>query len=513
MWAYILRKLLYSIPVYLGIILLMMAALRVQNPIKSQLGKFPTEEQVQQIKQKLGLDKPLFIDIGVWRRPWAARHDNGHLYYTKTSSFDGGYKATWRVPLEPGAYDVYAVWTPLEKGNKRAPFRVLDDVITVADAVVNVGTLKPPIGLENDAEALQGVVDAEAARREAPFSGLNDRVFEKLAGAEFSRGLGQVTLSNLGDGVTIADSVVFVAQGGEGEPIWVTPADDGFETTGRHWTMGRFAHSFIENQYFTFLRKILTFDFTEESWSQKGRPVGDILKRAVPPSLSISVPTLAASASVSIVIALISAYFRGRTVDRTLMTLAVLGMSVSFLVYIIFGQFFGAYLPNQPGWIGTPFAVKGYKPWFPLISKDASLWNWVQFCMLPVLIGMVVAIGYDTRFYRAVMVEESSRDYITTAVAKGASKPKVIFVHMLKNAMIPIITRIMSTLPFLVMGSVLLEMYFVIPGMGFELINAITGNDFPVIQAFVAAFAALFIASLILTDVLYAVVDPRVRLS
>ncbi len=511
MWAYIFRKLLYSVPVYLGIILLMMAALRVQNPIKSQLGKFPTEEQVQQIKQKLGLDKPLFIDVGVWRRPWAAKHHGEDLYYTKTSSFDGGYKVTWRVALEPGMYDVYAVWPPLDGGNKRAPFRVLDDVVTVADAVVNVGMVRVPIGSEGDPAAIKAVKEAEATRRDAPFDGLNDRVFEKLGTAEFTRGSGQVTLANLGDGVTIADSVVFVPQGGE--PIWVTPEDEGFEATGRHWTFGRFANSFIDNQYFTFMRKIVTFDFTEYSWSQRGRSVGDILKRAVPPSLSISVPTLMASASVSIVIALISAYFRGRLVDRTLMTLAVLGMSVSFLVYIIFGQFFGAFLPNETGGFGTPFAVKGYRPWFPLLSEDASLGNWVKYCMLPVLIGMIVAIGYDTRFYRAVMVEESSRDYITTAIAKGASKPKVIFVHMLKNAMIPIITRIMSTLPFLVMGSVLLEMYFVIPGMGFELINAITGNDFPVIQAFVAAFAALFIASLILTDVLYAMVDPRVRLS
>ena len=110
-------------------------------------------------------------------------------------------------------------------------------------------------------------------------------------------------------------------------------------------------------------------------------------------------------------------------------------------------------------------------------------------------------------------VEESTRDYIITALAKGAGKRKVIFVHMLKNAMIPIITRIMSPLPFLIVGSVLVEMFFVIPGMGFQLITALRGNDFPVIQAFVSVLAAIFIATVILTDVLYALVDPRVRLS
>jgi peptide/nickel transport system permease protein len=267
-------------------------------------------------------------------------------------------------------------------------------------------------------------------------------------------------------------------------------------------------------QYGRFLGQLIRLDFTTESWSQRGRTVGDIIRKSIPPSLSITVPTLAASASISIVIALMSAYFRGRLIDKTLMTLAVLGMSVSYLVYIIFGQFFGAFVPNNTETIfSTPFAITGYESWLPGTGEGAAPWNWVKFCLLPVIIGVIVAVGYDTRFYRAVMVEESARDYIVTAMAKGATKRKIMFVHMLKNAMIPIITRVMSTLPFLVTGSILLEVFFRIPGMGFNLIGAITANDFPVIQAFVAVLSALFIMSVILTDVLYAIVDPRVRLS
>ncbi|MCG8449097.1 MAG: ABC transporter permease, partial [Pirellulales bacterium] len=114
--------------------------------------------------------------------------------------------------------------------------------------------------------------------------------------------------------------------------------------------------------------------------------------------------------------------------------------------------------------------------------------------------------------YRAVMVEEIGRDYITTARAKGASKAKIMFVHMLRNAMIPIVTRIMITLPFLVTGSILLETFFGIPGMGNVLLTAINNNDFPVIEVFASIFAGLFILSIILTDVLYALFDPRVRL-
>ena len=133
--------------------------------------------------------------------------------------------------------------------------------------------------------------------------------------------------------------------------------------------------------------------------------------------------------------------------------------------------------------------------------------------MLPVIIGVIVAMGYDTRFYRAVMVEECSRDYITTALAKGATSKKIMFVHMLKNALIPIITRVMISLPFLIAGSILVEYYFSIPGMGRTMIQAIKSQDFPVVQATVSVFAAFVIVSVILTDVLYAIVDPRVRLS
>ncbi len=248
---------------------------------------------------------------------------------------------------------------------------------------------------------------------------------------------------------------------------------------------------------------VLRFDFTVESWANEGLTVAEMLSSSVVPSLSITLPALVLTSIIAISIALISAFFRGRPVDRTLMVMAVVGMSVSFLVYIIFGQYWGAYLLNRSQGIDA-FAISGFEP---------GLANWPYYCLLPVLISAFVAVGYDTRFYRAVMVEESGRDYITTAKAKGATKRKVMFVHMLKNAMIPIITRIMTTLPFLIMGSLLLEVYFNIPGMGRVLYKAIQEQDFPVIQSFVTIFAAIFILSNILTDVLYALVDPRVRLS
>lgn len=255
-------------------------------------------------------------------------------------------------------------------------------------------------------------------------------------------------------------------------------------------------------QYASFLGRLATFDFTEQSWAQEGRTVGAILRTSIVPSLAITVPALLLTTAISIATALLSAYYRGRIGDKLMMVGAVLGMSISFLVYIIFGQYWGAYVLNERI-DGELFAVQGY---------ESGLGKWAHFCLLPVLISTIVAMGYDTRFYRAVMVEESGRDYITTARAKGATKRKIMFVHMLKNAMIPVITHVMITLPFVIMGSILLEVYFNIPGMGRALYDSITVNDFPVTQTLVAIFAGVFIGSVILTDVLYALVDPRVRL-
>jgi len=255
-------------------------------------------------------------------------------------------------------------------------------------------------------------------------------------------------------------------------------------------------------QYATLISQIVRFDFSQEMWTQPGMTVGEQLRKSVPLSIMLTLPALLLTSLISIGIGMLSAYSRGRWLDKFLVFMAVLGMSVSFLVYIIFGQYLGSYLLGQL--LGRPvFSIHGYEP---------GIQNWAYYMLLPVLISVIVSMGYNTRFYRAVMVEETNQDYIITAWSKGASRSKIMFVHMLRNAMIPIITRIMITLPLLVTGSILLEQFFGIPGMGDTLINAINNNDFPVIEVFTSIFAGLFICSIILTDVLYAVFDPRVRL-
>ncbi|MEN0019495.1 MAG: ABC transporter permease [Planctomycetota bacterium] len=261
------------------------------------------------------------------------------------------------------------------------------------------------------------------------------------------------------------------------------------------------------------------FGLGERSWYAESRTVDAVVLPAILPSLAITLPALALSTTLGVCIGLISAANRGRVLDRALVFLAVIGMSISFLVFIIIGQYFGAYRLSE--WLGVEvFAVRGFDLGVgddvesPNVLQHiaAAFGGWAHYCLLPVLISVVVTLGYDTRFYRSVIVEQSTSDYIRTARAKGASETRVMVKHLLRNALIPIITRVMITLPFVVVGSLLLEIYFSVPGMGQTLLTHMTNKDFPVTQTIVALLAAIFILSNILTDVLYAIVDPRVRL-
>ncbi|MCH2211979.1 MAG: ABC transporter permease [Fuerstiella sp.] len=265
-------------------------------------------------------------------------------------------------------------------------------------------------------------------------------------------------------------------------------------------------------QYGVFVRQLLTMNFQQESWQQEGRSTGEILRGGLGPTLALTVPALFLTTVISVSVALVSAWFRGRLPDRLLVISAVFGMSISFLVYIIVGQYFlGFAVRGSTG--AAPFAISGYESLQQTSLFEYVTAKWPYYCLLPVMISVIVSMGYDTRFYRAVMVDESERDYIVTARAKGASQPRIMFIHLLKNAMIPVITRVSISIPFLITGSFLLEMYFRIPGIGRALITGVFQADFPVVQAIAAVFAAVYLASNLLTDVLYSMVDPRVRLS
>ncbi len=221
------------------------------------------------------------------------------------------------------------------------------------------------------------------------------------------------------------------------------------------------------------------------------QPVSRLLLDGVGPSLSLTVPIFFIGIIVSISLSLVCAFFRDTWVDRFLVLISVALMSINYLVYIVAGQYLLAYKFGA-------FPVWGYESW--------------RYLVLPVIIGVISGLGSNIRFYRTVMLDEMYKDYVRTAFAKGVSKPRVLFVHVLKNAMIPIITNVVIAIPFLYTGSLLLESFFGIPGLGYLGINAILSSDIDVVRALVLIGALLFVVANLLTDLCYAAVDPRVKL-
>ncbi|WP_457667259.1 ABC transporter permease [Thiolapillus sp.] len=251
-------------------------------------------------------------------------------------------------------------------------------------------------------------------------------------------------------------------------------------------------------RYLEYLKELATFDFGYSD--STGERVNSILKRTVPISLALITPGFVLGNLLGIALALVAAYYRGHWVDKLIMGGSVVGMSVSFLIVIIAFQIL---LSSNDG-LG----------WFPVRGWNVySFWDYLRYITVPTLATVFVALGYNTRFYRAVIVEEMGRDHVRTAKAFGTPPGELLFKHILKNAMIPIITRIMFSIPLVVIsGSLLVESYFGIPGVGKVTFDAITTGDQPILKAVVGITAVLFVIVLILNDIFYKLVDPRVSL-
>jgi peptide/nickel transport system permease protein len=247
-------------------------------------------------------------------------------------------------------------------------------------------------------------------------------------------------------------------------------------------------------QYFDIVKSAFTFDFGR-SWSTK-QEIIEMIKRGAIPSLTVSFPAFFISTIISVAISLVVSFYRGGRIDRFVVFLCVALMSVSSLAYILFGQKMLAY---DLGW----FEISGYESGFPAF---------VPYVLLPIVIWIVLSIGPDVRFFRTVMLDEVYQDYVRTARAKGLTETAILFKHILKNAMIPIITYVVIQIPFLILGALLLESFFGIPGLGGITLVAIDSSDFPVIKAMTILSAVAYVLFSVLTDVLYTLVDPRVRL-
>ncbi|MBI1195706.1 MAG: ABC transporter permease subunit [Gammaproteobacteria bacterium] len=239
--------------------------------------------------------------------------------------------------------------------------------------------------------------------------------------------------------------------------------------------------------------RLFVFDFGS---SDDGRSIGEDIRQRMWPSLAIALPVFLVGLLVTITVALMIVFLHATYIDLLAVVTLVVLMSISGLFYIIGGQFlFGKVLHLVP--------VSGYDGGF----------NAIKFVILPVLIGVVSGIGSGGRWYRTIFLEEMGKDYVRTARAKGIGERIVLFRHVLKNAMIPILTGVVVVIPTLFMGSLIMESFFAVPGLGSYTIDAIHAQDFAVVRAMVFLGSMLYVLGLLLTDLSYTFVDPRVRLS
>ncbi len=237
--------------------------------------------------------------------------------------------------------------------------------------------------------------------------------------------------------------------------------------------------------------RLFVFEFGR---SDQGRDIGYDISARMWPSLAIALPVFLLGLMSYITFALLMAFFRATYVDFWGVILCVAMMSISSLFYIIGGQFLVGKLFNL-------VPISGYD-----VGAEA-----LKFLVLPVVVGVVGGIGSSTRWYRTIFLEEINRDYVRTARSKGVSEMRVLFRHVLQNAMIPVLTGVVVVIPLLFMGSLITEAFFAIPGLGSYTIDAINSQDFAVVRAMVFLGSVLYIVGLILTDISYTLVDPRVR--
>ena len=248
-------------------------------------------------------------------------------------------------------------------------------------------------------------------------------------------------------------------------------------------------------QLWLFVEQIARFDWGK-SWATN-EPVAQLIATRLPATLTVMLPILLLDTLLALPIAVWVAARRGSLVDRTVMVVTTLALAVSFLVYIIVGQY-----------------VFGFRlGWFPVQGWSDSLWtNLTVYAPLPVLLAVLVGVAPQTRLYRSFVLDELGHDYVRTARAKGLGEGRVLFSHVLRNALVPILTNIALALPGLFVGSFLIEVFFSIPGLGREVLLAVNRSDYPVIQAVTVYLALLTMVINLGVDLLYKWVDPRVVL-
>ena len=293
-------------------------------------------------------------------------------------------------------------------------------------------------------------------------------------------------------GITIVTFLLFNVAGG----------DPAAQAAGKHATPEQIAEikkelgldGPLHQQYLFFVKQIVTFDFGR-SWSTKQK-ISTMIYDGVDASLSLTVPSFIITLIITISLALLTAHLRGSYFDKGVMVVCLAMMSLSSLVYILYGQYYFGYQFDM----------------FPIAGWDPSWTGRWEYLVLPTIIFVSLSLGGNILFYRTAFLDEIYQDYVRTARSKGLDTKTILFKHVLRNAMVTIITLVIMQMPYLITGSLLIESFFGIPGLGGLVFQGINNADFPVIKAMTFMGAFLYMFFQLLADVLYAVVDPKIQL-
>jgi peptide/nickel transport system permease protein len=455
MFRYIVRRILQMIPTVLGVILITFILFNVAggSPATMTLGRHVTPKALEEFDEQRGCNKPLFF--GWWTKTRALEDDA----FRRTPGTE--YVEQSFVRMTNGEYAV-----PLAFSLRPATtYRLEIEYRMVGGAKAQFASNPPrPAGTPPE--------EGMESRQSPPLGGVAKPGWVDL---EFSKPWKKAELIFQSLEKPSPKDLVLKVAGGALEI--------------RSIQLRRKMSNPLDSQLAFFLKQIAHFDFGMSS--SLNQPVSDLLLKGMGPSLIVMTPIFFLGLIVAISIALVCAFMRNTLVDRFFVVLSVALMSINYLVWIIAGQYA---LSFRMGW----FPVWGFASW--------------GYLLLPVLIGVISGLGGDLRLYRTVMLDEMYKDYVRTAFAKGVSKSGVLFKHVLKNAMIPIVTNVILAIPFLYTGSLLLESFFGIPGLGYLAVNAVNSSDWDVIRAEVFIGAVLFVIFNLITDLCYAWLDPRVKL-
>jgi peptide/nickel transport system permease protein len=250
---------------------------------------------------------------------------------------------------------------------------------------------------------------------------------------------------------------------------------------------------FSETTFYSFMSRMMTFNFGKSDYDNQ--EIWVKIRQGIVPSLVITVPIFIFGLIFSVFISMLAAMFRKTYIDNLVLIGCIAGMSIVYFLYII----------------GLQFVMAKVLKWYPISGWSDNYMTY--FAFLPIIIGLIATIGESTRFYRTIMINEINADYVRTARAKGLGDLAILYKHLLKNAMIPILTRVIMALPFLVTGSLLLESFFGIPGLGRMTVDAIYNSDLPTLSSVAFLSSIIYVIANIISDISYTFVDPRVRLS